>query len=583
MLDKAAAVLYIITFCFSYYRLFICPKSNQTHNGIVWIWLTLILEVCGQGLFAGIINAFHVPVNLWSMSLINILIGLIVMAVQKKKKSGNQKYYYKKFDIFFCLGLLIVGLYFLLSFKGKDLNLVFYNSDASVHFKNTMAVVRDQALPTMYFSELWTAMVIHCVIPFFSEVNAYKAFVFMDWFYYFLEIVMFTLIIREYADDIKTKVISVLFTVVYALGYPMLGYLYSFLYWGLGIMLMGALLLIVKYQKEKKLSYGFSVVSMMVLCNAVTMCYMLFGPFVFVALAICLTYQYFADNKKLDLQWLKMCFEIFLLPTAIAVYYCYFQFLAQQSLSVGGVMNIAGGAYPECYIHFIWLLVPFAAEVYYCIRNKKPDETMIFSICAICVVSVLAVLYFRQKIGYYYFSKYFYVLWFVLYVDAFKGTVHLLKEHGKAVAGYYILAVLAVLLFEGKNSQLGEARMVDVYQFNLALYRGSYVQCPPEFLEPCRVIMEELPEDAEVPLIAEQNLYSTCYWYEGITGKNSSAYYTWFRDINEIKQDLSNGAVPYFAVLYNSSVYQENADFINQFPCVNQNGVMGIYATGAVQ
>ena len=583
MLDKIAAVCYVITFCFAYYRLYVFPKSSQKHNGVVWIWLTLVLETGGQGLAAGLINAAHISVNLWSMTLINLLLGVVAFFIQRKKNAGNQAYYFKKYDLFFCLSLLVLGLAFLISFKGKSLNLVFYNSDASVHFKNTMAVVRDEALPTMYFSELRTAMVIRCFIPFLSEFQAYRVFVFMDWFYYFLEITVFTLVIREYVDDIKTKLVSILFTAAYALGYPMLGYLYSFLYWGLGIMLMGALLLLVKYYKEKTLSYGFFIVSMVFLCNSITMCYMLFGPFVFAALAIYLTYEYFIENKKLDLKWLAMCFEIFLLPTAIAVYYCYFQFLAQQSLSVGGVMNIAGGAYPECYIHFLWLIIPFGIEVYYNIRQKRLDETMVFGICAVCVVGVLAVLYYQQKIGYYYFSKYFYVLWFVLYVEAFKGTVHLLKEHGRVIAGYYVLVVLALFVFETQNSQKGENRMIDVYQFNLALYQGSYVQCAPEFLDSCRYIMKELPEGAQVPILVEQDLYNTCYWYEGITGKNSSGYYTWFRDVNEIRQDLSNGAVPYFAVLYGSVFCQENADFINQFPCAAQNSVMGIYATGAAQ
>ena len=66
MLDKIAAVIYVITFGFAYYRMFVLPKGNRKLNGVTWILLTLLLEASGQALVAGIINAFHAPVNLWN-------------------------------------------------------------------------------------------------------------------------------------------------------------------------------------------------------------------------------------------------------------------------------------------------------------------------------------------------------------------------------------------------------------------------------------------------------------------------------------------------------------------------------------
>ena len=49
MLDKIAAVIYVITFGFAYYRMFVLPKGNRKLNGVTWILLRLLLEVSGQG------------------------------------------------------------------------------------------------------------------------------------------------------------------------------------------------------------------------------------------------------------------------------------------------------------------------------------------------------------------------------------------------------------------------------------------------------------------------------------------------------------------------------------------------------
>ena len=43
MLDKIAAVIYVITFGFAYYRMFVLPKGNRKLNGVTWILLTLLL------------------------------------------------------------------------------------------------------------------------------------------------------------------------------------------------------------------------------------------------------------------------------------------------------------------------------------------------------------------------------------------------------------------------------------------------------------------------------------------------------------------------------------------------------------
>mgnify|MGYP007014023611 FL=1 len=113
MLDKIAAVIYVITFGFAYYRMFVLPKGNRKLNGVTWILLTLLLEASGQALVAGIINAFHAPVNLWTVSAINLVMGLTAWGICFKTKQKKQSYEWKKYDICYAVILFVAGIIFL--------------------------------------------------------------------------------------------------------------------------------------------------------------------------------------------------------------------------------------------------------------------------------------------------------------------------------------------------------------------------------------------------------------------------------------------------------------------------------------
>lgn len=581
MIDKIAVVFYAITFITTYYQLYVYPKSKKIYNGVTWLLLSLLIEVSFQALIAGAINVIKIPINLWSMGAVNLLMGVVLYFGKYRGEEEKQKYFYDKYDIAVFATVFVLGFLFLISFKGIHINMLFFNSDAAVHYKNAMAVVRNQDLPTMYFSELWNCMAMRCVMPFIPEVDLYKVYIVMESIFLIMEIQTLFAIIREYIQDIKAKIMAIPILIFYAFGYPMMGYLYSFTYWGMGVMLIGALLLIAKYYREKIISPGFAVFVMMTLCNAVTMCYMLFGPFAFVSLALVLTYDYFSDKNKLDLLWIKLCMQVFLLPTAMAIYYCYFKFLSEQSLTISGIMQMTGGTYQENYFHFYWLILPVIIELYCVIRSKKIDEIVIFSVCSVVLEIVLNRLYTNGIIQYYYFSKYFYILWFFGYIMAFRGGVRIL-QHIRLIFIYLILALMMEMVFWRDHLPVTIESVKDIYLFNDYLYKSTRLQCSDNFLDECNYIIENTSDTDEVPLIVEADLYSSCYWYEGITGKDSANYYTWTQDWEKIKQKLLAKQTPYFMVMYQSALYQENQDFFNQFERIDYNDEVAVYKTDTI-
>ena len=97
------------------------------------------------------------------------------------------------------------------------------------------------------------------------------------------------------------------------------------------------------------------------------------------------------------------------------------------------------------------------------------------------------------------------------------------------------------------------------------------LQYPEEYFEICNYVVEELESDKEIPLLSTIENYSSCYWYEGITGNDSSDYYGWHYSLYDVQEKLENREVEYFVVYKNSPIYVQNAAYFMEFEWVYEN------------
>lgn len=590
VIGMTRTIVYLATFLFAYFTIFRCYKSEQKLNGVTWLMLSLLIELCIGAFVAGIINIANIPINLWSMSCVNLFVGGYLQYCCWREKR-TQRYDWEHFDVFFLIGLFAVLSVFLIFFKGPQIQMKFYNSDAGVHLKNTMNVVRSEHLPTMYFSELWTAMAIKCFLPVIKEINAYKIFILADHFFLFLEIEMFMIIIREYAKTNQQKTAAVFVSILYVFGYPMLSYLYSFYYWGMGILLIGSLLLFAKYYKESLIERSKLVIALMLTCNAITSCYMLFGPFAFVILFLYLSYVYVTEYHKLDLSWMALCLKVFLFPTILAIYYCYFVFLAKENLSVGEVINTSGGTYVDRYLNFLWL-IPLGIYLFVrCIKEREIDIVMTSELCNLLLIVVFMVLCRKGRISVYYFSKFFYPFWLFSFIIAFQAICSIMEHHSRFMISYCVVVLLLTIGYFGKyerqmlaqetdiETELHINRKLGLYGYNYGLYRMTYVQYADEYMKACDYVMKELKNENQVPMLAGIENYSHCFWYEAITGRDSTEYYGWTQEFSEIQDKLDSHDVDYFVIYKNTNIYLSYQDYFESFDKVYDNDLAMVCST----
>lgn len=421
-------------------------------------------------------------------------------------------------------------------------------------------------------------------MPFVSEVNLYKIYILIDATMFLLESAFFMVIIRDFITSKAMKVIGLIIGALYMLGYPMNSYLYSFFYWAAGVMLIGYMLLMLRYYENGKIDRRVSIIGMMLCCGALPVAYMLFGPVIYIASFLVLLIFCKKEGKIVCKKNILLALKVYLLPTLLAIYYCYFDYLRSMDLSTVEILNLEGGNYRDLFINFVWTL-PFV--IYILIRSwkkKKLDETIVFTIFVGALTFTIFVLVYKGKLSAYYFYKFYFPIWMFFYIITTQAMKELWKKAKEIVLSFGIVFLfLATICFSGVEVKIINAQrnliafertsdLFDIYKFNIWLWNNHVLQYPEQYFEICNYVIEELgDEKKEVPLLATLENYSKCYWYEGITGQNCEEFYGWDYTFEEVQQKIENKEVNYFTVYKNSPIYDAYSEYFNEFEHVFEN------------
>lgn len=577
-----ASILYVTGFFALFAAIFLLPKSEKKLNGVMWLILALLAEMCWGGLVAGVINIVHIPVNIYSIGLV-YLVSAALLAVKIHQERRIQKYEWSLLDILFSVTIFLVVAIIIYKKAGPDLDLYFINSDAAVHLKNAVSLVLSQKLPVMYFAPFQLGMILEVFMPVVPIYDFYKIFIIVDAALFAIEIIFFFQYCREYIRNWRMKVIGIIMCIFYAAGYPMLSYLFSFYYWALGVMLIGTAALLLRMYRNKEVNRQYLLFGLMLCCNGTVMCYMLIGPMAFIAAFLGLAAIVKAEGKLVTKANICLAFKVFLLPTLLAIYYCYFEFLSKEGMSATEVISIDGGIYRELYVNFLLVFPIVAYMVIHSIRKKKADENMIYFGTVCMFVLVLFFLAALKKVSGYYFYKFYYPLWFFTFALTIQGIAKLIEKQWELLAGYACMCLFLFVMHYGKLEQLvvlSKANFQEEYRaeefFVLYDFNRSYLAItgstfPDEYMDICRYVVDELGEKGNVPLISSEEKYEKCFWYEAITGNDCSEYYEWWYKFKEVQQKLESGTAEIFAVFKDTLIYENHKDYFDSFEIIYEN------------
>lgn len=576
------ATLFVSTFCLR--------KSKKILNGVSWLILSLISVLCYGAMMAGIVNVIGIPVNIISMGIIYFVTSILLCIVIKKNKK-TQKYKWEVYDFIYVIVFGFIIFFVSGKYFTSSIQLMFYNSDAAVHFKNAMYVLREQSVTNMFFAPLHNALIMEMFMPFVAEVNLYKIFILIDAAKFLLETLFFMVLIRDFLDSKTMKIIGFIIAIIYTAGYPMNSYLYSFFYWGLGVMLMGYIMLMLRYYKNREIDRKIAVVGMMLACGALPVTYMIFGPIIYIISFIVLFFIVKKERKIVSKENIILALKIYAAPTLLAIYYCYFDFLRNSGSTMSNLLNLDGGVYRQLFINFIWTL-PFV--IYMLIKawkNKKSDEITLFTIFISTITIIMFLFVYKGKIGVYYFYKLYYPLWLLFHVLTIQAIKELwVKSKELIISLSVVFFFLVIMCFGGLEQKIIDSEraiiqqertsgIFDLYLFNIWLFEERDLQYPPQYFEICNYVIEELrEEEKEIPLLATIDNYRMCYWYEGITGQNCKKYYGWLYSFEKVQEKIAKKQVNYFVVYKDSPIYEEHKAYFEEFEYAFENdyGIVAI-------
>ncbi|EOT28306.1 hypothetical protein C805_00448 [Eubacterium sp. 14-2] len=583
-----SSVFFVVSVSLLYVGIFRIKKSENPLNGVIWVMMNFISLLCWGAFCGGIINMLHIPVNIVSMGAI-YLVSAAAVFFKIKKDGETQNYEWKKYDIIYTC--IFAGVIFLLLLNRITIHMdfVFNNSDAAVHMRNSLTIVRTGKLDTMYFAPMHNALITEIFLPFIEKVSTYKVFMMVDGAMFILEAVFFMTMIRDYLNKTVLKILGITIGFAYVFGYPMHSYLLCFFYWGIGVLLIEYIITLVKEFAAGNIRKETGLFLMMTGCTSITMCYMLFGPVSYVAVFVCLCVWFCKKNTLFSWDTVKISLQIFLIPCIMSVYYCYFLFLKKQNLSIGDALNLQGGIYGELFINFIWVMPFVIYRLIKSVKRKHLDEIMIFFLCFLAMVLSIGVLAVLEKASAYYYFKFYYPVWMLGFIITAQAVVEIYDEaRDLLLSGLFaavILLGISVTNLEERVQNRGigygdrTSELFDIYYHNVTEYRNRKIVFDKDYLEACNYVMENMGKTENVPLISLIDNYEYCYWYEALTGEDSSDYYTWDFGMNDIMDKLNHKETKHFVICKTHPVYLLHQDYFDSFHWVFENDKVFIAET----
>lgn len=578
------SIFFVLAFGVAWAAFWFAPKSKEKLKGSVWLVLSFLFTLFAGGLVAGVVGLSTVKMNIFTMGIVYLVIGIVV-TVLFVRKDRYQRYVWDKFDIAVMVFLTFVSIILYWRVYGTHMAFVFKNSDGAVHIGNALYLVRNQKLSGMYFSSLYAAEWIEVFMPWLKNIELWRGFVLADASMLLLEIWVFFILIRGRMKGRLGKIVGVLACLFYVGGYPLLSYLSNFYYWGISVMIMGVILYLLG-QFEKKVMDRRWTIFFLMLCNGcLFLTYMLITPVVWIASAAAIFVIVRREGRVIQWKNIALGLQLYLFPCVMGLYYCYFQWMVKSGTGVAGTLATNGGIYSELYYDFLWFLPAVLFGLIRSIKRKHLElEDIFFWVFLATLVVLLAGCYYG-KVSPYYYYKFYYPMWMICWCIAVRGIQEMITGQGTATVVYLMmvgfLGLLSVSGMEKKilSSPYATATISPWYRSDdvFRIYWTNKENWSPAsyydegLLELCDYIMGQ--ENCCSWLLADAPVYYYAYMFNALSAQDTSPVYGWVYPFDVVRTELESGNCDYLILLHGTEIYEENREYFEKYEIVYENNL----------
>ena len=421
-------IIYVLSVIYIFVTFILYKKSNEKISLLKFLTISVVTFLCYNTFVCFILNTINISITLFTLSLINIILGTIPLYFIIKNKE-IQKYKIEIKNIIAMIFITILALTFLNLNFGFDLNIKYIMTDSSVHYtaardfyKNDKLLnkVEDTSISKEFMTGTYvnTGILFKVVQPIIGETNLYKAFILFDTF---LLCLMGLTIYTAIQNIIKKKfnfIISLIMVLFFLAGYPLNSYIYGYGYLQLGIIIIATIINILQFFNDnisKKIVYTL----LFILNFGIFFTYCIFLPIIYIVEFIYILKKNKGENKKIvTAKNILIVLIVFIIPIICGLFYFVIPHL-QQANERNLFINIEGYIYRNCWSNFI-LILPLSLL---CLKKRNDDTYiwLIFISILIIFMSLFFVLINKFNLSTYYYYKYNFVLWFMLWYGAIYG------------------------------------------------------------------------------------------------------------------------------------------------------------------
>lgn len=584
MVSLAASIFFAVCYLALAGGFYFRKKSDEKFYGITWLALIFVMIQCYHVFIAAVINVVHIPVNLVTFGIFD-LIAAVYFWLPVYKKKETQKYIYGIVDIVFLILAVVVVAWFAKNrFYGFHLSINYKTVDPAPRFREAMDLVNDQSISRMFYAQVVNGTMIELLAPFEQIDYYYRFYVLSDVVQLLVSGVMFFGVIRKYIKGKFLAVAGVLASLIFLLGYPLNSTIYGFTYLGMSLTLVAMLLVVTDLFLEEKINKKFNIFLLMLGCHAMFQCYALFMPVTYLAIIFAIFLKQYRKKILISKDTVLTCLAVFLFPCISGLWYTYMDVFVKDDVSVGSAISAEGAIYRDLYSNFL----PFLPLAIYgfakLVKDRKNKLISWFApFFAIFTFGMFALAYHNRSVSTYYFYKDYYMIWLIICMLGFYGVSRMAKEARTVTACYigtwaFVLVMfvsgLETRIYNNNNLFMDSAKGP---QYNdLVCFNINTMKEPP-YAEPrmamAHYVYQKLIEtgktDKPVPCAYNDDQF---YWYEGVTNQRLSDYMYWKSDYDTFKTNLEKNC-DYVSVMIDSRIYVDNQEYFDSMEKVFENEI----------
>ena len=575
-----ASVFYFIAIAWLTIGAYLYKKTDKRQEGMTWIVVILILLNCYHCLTAAMFDLVHIPVNIITAGITDILAGSFFWW-QIHKKKEIQKYHFSWIDIVFTISVIgVLCVFANIHYGGFALNINYQTIDPANHFRAAMDVVNSQTITSMFYETIWNGYFIELLGPLTTLDNYYRWFVLSDIINLGLSAFVLYGIIRGYFRGRYTAAAGYILSIMYMLGYPMCSTLYGFVYLGMGVTVIGVLIILTEMYVKEYMNKWLNVVFLMLGCLGIFECYVMFMPITFFAIISCIFIKQWREKKLISKDTVITSLAVFLIPCIIGFVYTYAGIFSEGTTVSGALVN-EGACYRDLFSNFVFL-APLIIIGFVTVCRKRENNIIIF-LTAYLVLFMMGLFLkvVTGKASTYYYYKVYYVLWLVAFVLMFYGVLYAERQTRQLITAQFAVLCILVGMYIGKveerikiHSDLMVAyekaeNYIDIWQYNCGLmYMPTYSD---EKMELYHYVYENIVEKDKFAPMA--GYWEDDLWYQAITNQR---YYGWGQsnpDHTDYFNHLNESDAEYVTVLKDSQIYIDEQSYFDSLERVYENNI----------